>query len=96
LKLKYALDAQKRVNQLLEEKNLALIDAMENVKILQGLLPVCASCKKIRDVSGDWDSMESYISEHSEAEFTHGICPDCEEKLYPEIHRRLQERGLVR
>ena len=95
LKLKYALDAQKRVNQLLEEKNLALIDAMENVKILQGLLPVCASCKKIRDVSGDWDSMESYISEHSEAEFTHGICPDCEQNLYPEIHRRLQAKGLV-
>ena len=89
------MDAQKHVNELLEEKNRALTEAMENVKILRGLLPICASCKKIRDDSGSWIVIEGYISDHSEAEFTHGICPDCHQDLYPEIYRKLQERGLI-
>jgi PAS domain S-box-containing protein len=55
------------------------------VKILQGLLPICASCKKIRDAKGAWTQLESYIAEQSEADFTHGICPECMVKLYPEI-----------
>jgi hypothetical protein len=58
-------------------------DAVAQVKVLRGLLPVCASCKKIRDDQGYWNQMEIYIHAHSEAEFTHGICPDCAEKLYP-------------
>ena len=82
LKLKHALDAQKRVNALLNEKNLALKQAMDNVKVLRGLLPICASCKKIRDDAGSWKIMEGYISDHSEAEFSHGICPDCSEKVH--------------
>jgi PAS domain S-box-containing protein len=58
--------------------------AKENeVKILRGLLPICASCKEIRDDQGYWHSIESYIHEHSEAEFSHGICPKCLKKLYP-------------
>ena len=95
LKLKHALDAQKRVNALLAEKNQALKQAMDNVKVLQGLLPICASCKKIRDEAGSWNVMEGYISDHSEAEFSHGICPDCQQRLYPEIYRKLEERGLA-
>jgi PAS domain S-box-containing protein len=56
----------------------------EKVKILQGLLPICASCKKIRDAKGAWTRLETYIAEQSEADFTHGICPACLAKLYPE------------
>jgi len=95
LKLKHAMDGQRRVNALLEEKSLALKEAMADVKVLQGLLPICASCKKIRDEAGSWTRMEGYISDHSEAEFTHGICPECSEKLYPEFHKRLREKALI-
>lgn len=95
LKLKHAMDAQKRSNTLLEEKNLALIEAMQNVKVLRGLLPICSSCKKIREDSGSWTVIEGYISDHSEAEFSHGLCPDCNQELYPEIYRKLQDKGLM-
>lgn len=60
-------------------------DAMQQVKILSGLLPICSSCKKIRDDKGYWKQIESYLSEHSEAEFSHGVCPDCIKKLYPNL-----------
>jgi hypothetical protein len=49
------------------------------------LLPICASCKKIRDDKGYWSQVESYIQKHSDATFTHGICPDCIQKLYPDL-----------
>jgi hypothetical protein len=62
-----------------------LRDAMENIKILSGLLPICASCKKIRDDKGYWNQIEAYIRDHSEAEFTHSICPDCVKVLYPDL-----------
>jgi len=63
-----------------------LKDALREVKTLNSLLPICASCKKIRDDSGYWNQIESYISDHSEAEFSHSICPKCAKKLYPEIY----------
>jgi hypothetical protein len=63
-----------------------LRDALAQVKTLTGLLPMCANCKKIRDDNGYWSSVEKYISTHSEAEFTHGICPECLEKLYPSYY----------
>lgn len=59
-----------------------LRDALNKVKTLSGLLPICASCKNIRDDKGYWNKIESYIRTHSEAEFTHSICPECSEKLY--------------
>ena len=59
-----------------------LQDALAQVKKLSGLLPICAACKKIRDDSGYWNQIEAYLREHSQAEFTHSICPDCLEKLY--------------
>lgn len=93
LKFKHALDAHKSVNALLQEKNVALNQAMESVKVLHGLLPICASCKMIRDDSGTSKVMDAYISDHSEANFSHGICPDCNEKLYPDVYRRLQEKN---
>jgi PAS domain S-box-containing protein len=62
-----------------------LQEALANVKSLSGLLPICASCKKIRDDKGYWSQVESYIQSHSDATFTHGICPDCIKKFYPDL-----------
>jgi len=64
-----------------------LQDALEQIKILRGVLPICASCKKIRDDKGCWNQLEVYIKEHSEAVFSHGICPDCAKKLYPNFSK---------
>ena len=58
--------------------------AMDREQTLKGLLPICASCKKIRDDNGYWTQVERYVAEHSAAEFTHSICPSCFEGLYPE------------
>lgn len=75
-----------------ETENKDLIDklqqALESVKQLKGLLPICCSCKKIRNDTGYWERIETYIAEHSDAAFTHGICPDCAEKLYPSIYKK--------
>lgn len=62
-----------------------LQDALARIKMLTGLLPICANCKKIRDTKGQWNDLEVYIRVHSEAEFTHGICPQCARKLYPDF-----------
>jgi PAS domain S-box-containing protein len=59
--------------------------ALARVKLLSGLLPICAGCKQIRDDKGHWSQVESYIQKHSEATFTHGLCPDCFKKYYPEL-----------
>ena len=67
------------------ERSIAqLKEALAQVKTLRGLLPICSSCKKIRDDQGYWQQIESYISRHSHAMFTHGICPDCAKRLYPQ------------
>jgi PAS domain S-box-containing protein len=58
--------------------------ALSEIKVLSGLLPTCAACKKIRDGEGLWHPMESYVRSHSQADFSHGLCPDCERTLYPE------------
>lgn len=66
----------------LEEKNVALANANEEVTILQGILPICSMCKKVRDDKGYWFQVESYIENHSEAKFSHSLCEVCSEKLY--------------
>ncbi len=63
--------------------------AMAQIKVLTGLLPTCAACKKIKDIEGRWVQMESYIQDHSEARFSHGICPSCAKELYPDIYDKL-------
>ena len=63
-----------------------LTDALNRVKTLRGLLPICSNCKKIRDDKGYWNQIEEYIKEYSDAEFSHGICPECTKKLYPEFY----------
>jgi CheY-like chemotaxis protein len=60
----------------------ALQQALKKIKKLNGLIPICSSCKKIRDDKGYWNLLEAYIEKHSDAFFSHGICPECSEKLY--------------
>lgn len=61
---------------------------VRRLRILEGFLPICASCKNIRDNEGNWLPMEDYIGERSEAKFSHGICPQCAKKLYPEVFNK--------
>jgi PAS domain-containing protein len=68
-----------------------LQEALDKVNLLGGMLPICASCKKIRDDKGYWNQIETYIRNHSEAEFSHGICPDCAKKLYPEFYDKVEK-----
>ena len=69
----------------LECERIRLESALAEVKALSGLLPICSSCKKIRDDRGYWNQLESYIHSHSEVRFSHGICPDCAHELYPDM-----------
>lgn len=77
----------------LRARNEDLSLALGNVKQLTGLLPICAHCKKIRDDKGYWNQLEQYISERSEADFSHGICPDCAQELYPGRSLRKEPQG---
>ena len=78
-----------------EDKNRLIKDlqvALDQVKQLKGLIPICANCKKIRDDKGFWSQIESYIERHSEALFSHGICPDCMADLYPRTYLKSKEK----
>jgi len=83
--LQREIDERKRVEKEREELIDELQAVLAEVKTLSGLLPICASCKKIRDDQGYWNQIESYIRERSDAEFSHGICPECAKNLYPEL-----------
>ncbi|MDH4232403.1 MAG: PAS domain-containing protein [Nitrospirota bacterium] len=80
----------------LEDEKIALINqlqaSLEKVKLLSGFIPICASCKKIRDDKGYWNQIEAYIRDHSEAEFSHGICPECAVKYHSVLDKILPER----
>ena len=76
-------ESEAEKDRLIEE----LKEAMNRIKTLSGLIPICASCKKIRDDRGYWQQVEAFIQEHTEAEFSHGICPDCAKRLYPAYYR---------
>ena len=84
------VDAKKKQDQLIQQ----LQNALAEVKTLSGLIPICASCKKIRDDKGYWGAVESYISAHSDATFTHGICPDCMKKLYAEYYEQQKDENM--
>ena len=76
LKLKREMDRRKAREEELEQ-------ALQEIKVLRGILPICSRCKKIRDEDGQWHSVESYIKGHSEADFSHRICPECLDKQFP-------------
>jgi HAMP domain-containing protein len=82
-------------NDALQETNAALEKALAEVRTLSGLLPICANCKKIRDDQGYWRQLETYIGEHSDAQFSHAICPDCVRKLYPDIADEVLKKPVV-
>jgi hypothetical protein len=86
------VDQRKKLEQERENLITDLQEALANIKTLSGLIPICANCKKIRKDSGYWQQMEAYISDHSEAKFSHGICPDCARELYPEFFGNLDKK----
>ena len=78
----YMLDKKEREQQeLIRNLKRALLE----IKTLQGIVPICSFCKKIRDDKGFWSQVESYVSHHTDAQFSHGVCPDCKEEHYPEL-----------
>jgi len=76
------LQIQKEKEKLID----SLKQAVEEIKTLQGMLPICSICKNIRDDQGYWNCIESYFAKHSELVFSHGLCPDCAHKHYPEFY----------
>ncbi len=82
------LNGEMEAREKEREKLIAeLQEALAHVKILSGLLPICASCKKIRDDQGYWHQVEVYIRNHTDVEFSHGLCPDCARRYYPEFFK---------
>jgi preprotein translocase subunit YajC len=82
----FIIRLMKNLRQVEEERENLIIDlqkAIDEVKTLQGLIPICAACKKIRDDRGLWEQIEEYISERADVKFSHSICPDCRKELYP-------------
>jgi hypothetical protein len=73
-----------RLYELAQERADRLEKAYKEIKRLQGIIPICSACKKVRNDDGYWEQVEAYISDHSEALFSHGICPDCMARLYPD------------
>lgn len=87
LTLKNEMDCRKQREADLRRSNDELQRALKEVKVLRGLIPICASCKKIRNDGGFWQQLEEYLAEHSEAEFSHGLCQPCIKKLYPGVYQ---------
>ncbi len=86
LMLKKEMDCRKARERELRRSNEELQQALREVKVLKGLVPICASCKKIRNDQGFWQQLEEYLQQHSEAEFSHGLCTPCIKKLYPGVY----------
>ena len=84
LQVSYETEIYSIRNIELVKANEELKKALSKVQTLSGMLPICASCKKIRDDTGYWKRIEDYISEHSDTLFSHGLCPDCAKRFYPE------------
>ena len=76
----------RRTNDALQRRTKELEEALAKIKTLRGLIPICASCKKIRSDKGFWQQLEDYLTEHSEADFTHGICPECLEQMEVQLN----------
>jgi len=76
----------KRANEDLSQRNRDLEEAAKQIKTLHGIIPICSHCKSIRDDTGFWAQVESYVQSRTEAEFSHSICPDCIQKHYPELY----------
>jgi hypothetical protein len=86
------LQARQRAEAEREQLIVKLQEALANVKTLRGLIPICSSCKKIRNDQGYWTQLETYLKQHSDAEFSHGLCVDCLRKLYPDVSGQVEAR----
>jgi len=80
-----SINSTLKSRKLLLDKNSQLQKALSEIKVLRGIIPICSHCKQIRDDEGIWKQIEDYFNEHSQASFSHSICPGCIQKLYPEI-----------
>ena len=87
------LTALKRAEEDLQKTNEELRNALSEIKVLRGILPICSNCNKIRDDKGYWERVESYISNRTDVQFSHGICPECMKELYPEFMKEDMERS---
>jgi len=93
-KVKIFLELYSQKLQL--EKTVSELEkALSEIKTLSGLIPICSSCKKIRDDSGFWTNVEHYIAARSDVDFSHAICPDCMKKEYPKIYAKLKAEGKI-
>jgi two-component system cell cycle response regulator len=90
---KHAQERLQRYSADLEKKNKELQEALAKIKQLTGMLPICASCKRIRDDKGDWSGVETYVSEHTDAVVSHGLCPECEKKGREDLAQLLRENN---
>ena len=88
------ISARKSYEQERERLITDLEEALAEIKTLRGILPICATCKKIRDDKGYWNKIETYFSTHSDVEFTHGICPECHGKFYSDLKRSPEDRKI--
>jgi hypothetical protein len=84
----HAIERRKQVEREKESLITELTKAIDEVKTLRGILPTCAYCKNIRDEAGDWHQLEEFIQTHSEAKFSHGICPDCRKVHFPHVREQ--------
>jgi len=82
----------KHLLHTLQEQHDELEQALKDVKQLSGLLPICSACKKVRDDNGYWNEIEEYVQSHSNADFSHSVCPDCLDDLYPQLADRIREK----
>jgi hypothetical protein len=82
----------KQIESTREKLISELQEALATIKTLHGILPICSSCKKIRDDKGFWKQLESYISEHTDAQFSHGLCMECAKKLFPGYYEKEEDR----
>lgn len=90
--IRYAVE-RNRVERRLENLVVELEDALNKIKTLSGLLPICSHCKSIRDDGGYWNRLETYIASHSDAEFSHSLCPDCLRQHYPDMYKRMNKES---
>ncbi|HOS97912.1 MAG TPA: PAS domain-containing protein [Deltaproteobacteria bacterium] len=85
------ITALKEMEEEKERLNAELREALNQIKTLSGLIPICAACKKIRDDKGYWNQLENYLEEHSDAVFSHGLCPECFQEYFPEAAKPRKE-----
>jgi hypothetical protein len=95
-KLRHGKTMLEKYNTDLQRLNTELYEKIQEIKTLSGLLPICAWCKKIRNDTGYWQQLEGYISDHTSAEFSHGICPTCSEKVHPAGMKRIRDKNAGR